>query len=257
MLTWAVLGSGSSGNSYLFYDGTSGILIDQGYSVAELKRRLSRFSTTIDHIEAVFVTHLHPDHAKGVGTLARMHTVPVWVHAKAVDAQPRAVADLHIPAGLLHTAQAFEVIEVGPFSVFCFRTSHDCEGSVGWVVTYEGRQYMVLTDTGVTDEVQRSLAREAEVLFLEANYDREMLKSGPYPPYLKARIASRTGHLSNDDALAFLTQSGFCGSHVYFIHISDTNNSVPLLEAAARASSPVPFTVCAKGACYGVAGSQL
>lgn len=255
MLTVAVLGSGSSGNSYLFSDGSSAILIDQGYSVAELKRRLARFSATVEQVEAVFVTHLHPDHVRGVGTLARMHHVPAWIHTKAMDSQPQAVTNLNIPAGLLHTADRFEVIEIGPFSVFCFETSHDCEGSVGWVVSHGGRQYMVLTDTGVTDEVQRSLAREADVLFLEANYDREMLKSGPYPPYLKARIASREGHLSNDDALAFLAQSGFRGSHVYFIHISDTNNSVPLLEAAARTSSPVPFTVCAKGACYKVVGS--
>ncbi|HOQ95220.1 MAG TPA: MBL fold metallo-hydrolase [Sphaerochaeta sp.] len=255
MRTWAVLGSGSSGNSYLFSDGSSAILIDQGYSVASLKRRLAHFSTTVEAVEAVFVTHLHPDHVRGVGILARMHHVPVWMHTKAVEAQRQVVSNLNIPAGLLHTVDPFEVIEVGPFSVFCFETSHDSAGSVGWVVAHEGRQYMVLTDAGVTDEVQRSLAREAEVLFLEANYDREMLKNGPYPPPLKARIASKGGHLSNDEALTFLAESGFSGSHVYFIHISDTNNSVPLLEAAARISSPVPFTVCAKGACYGVVGS--
>ena len=191
MRTWAVLGSGSSGNSYLFSDGSSAILIDQGYSVASLKRRLAHFSTTVEAVEAVFVTHLHPDHVRGVGTLARMHHVPVWMHTKAVEAQRQVVSNLNIPAGLLHTVDPFEVIEVGPFSVFCFETSHDSAGSVGWVVAHEGRQYMVLTDAGVTDEVQRSLAREAEVLFLEANYDREMLKNGPYPPPLKARIASK------------------------------------------------------------------
>ena len=255
MLTWAVLGSGSSGHSYLFSDGSSAILIDQGYSVAELKRRLAHFCATVEEVEAVFVTHLHPDHVRGVGTLARMHQVPAWMHTKAVEAQPHLITNLNIPDGLLYTVDPFQVIEVGPFSVFCLETSHDSEGSVGWVVAHEGRRYMVLTDAGVTDEVQRSLAREAEVLFLEANYDREMLKNGPYPPPLKARIASRGGHLSNDDALTFLTESGFSGSHVCFIHISDTNNSVPLLEEAARISSPVPFTVCAKGAYHGVVGS--
>ena len=162
---------------------------------------------------------------------------------------------LRIPAGLLNVVNPFEVVEVGPFSVFCFETSHDCAGSVGWVVAYGEERFMVLTDTGVTNEVQRTLARDAQVLFLEANYDREMLRTGPYPPYLKARIASREGHLSNDEAFTFLSESGFQGSHVYFIHISDTNNSVDLLEAAASRLSPVPFTVCAKGQCYGMVGS--
>jgi phosphoribosyl 1,2-cyclic phosphodiesterase len=255
MLTWAVLGSGSSGNSYLFSDGTTSILIDQGYSVAELKRRLAHFQASVDQVQAVFVTHLHPDHARGVGTLARMHRVPVWIHAKTLEAQPHEVAALNIPHPLLQGVEPFQTITVGPFSLFCYETSHDCEGSVGWVIAHGGRTFMVLTDAGVTDEVQRRLASEAEVLFLEANYDAQMLKSGPYPPFLKARIASKAGHLSNDDAFTFLAESGFCGRHVYFIHISDTNNSVALLEAAARRLSPVPFTVCAKGTYHGVVGS--
>lgn len=255
MVSWAVLGSGSSGNSYLFSDGETSLLIDQGFSVVELKRRLARFSTTIDTVAAAFVTHLHPDHARGIGTVARMHRVPIWMHAKAVELQAGLVSDLKIPAGLLNVVNPFDVVEVGPFSVFCFETSHDCAGSVGWVVAHGEERFMVLTDTGVTNEVQRTLARDAQVLFLEANYDREMLRTGPYPPYLKARIASREGHLSNDEAFTFLSESGFQGSHVYFIHISDTNNSVDLLEAAASRLSPVPFTVCAKGQCYGMVGS--
>lgn len=255
MIRWAVLGSGSSGNSYLFSDGSVSILIDQGFSVAELKRRLARFSTTVESVKAVFATHLHPDHSRGIGPLARMHHTPVYVHAQAIASQPTAIDRLNIPSGLLTSVELFEQVEIGPFTLFCFATSHDCTGSVGWIISYGGQQYMLLTDAGMTDEVQLRLAQESEVLFLEANYDQAMLMNGPYPLYLKRRIASSSGHLSNDDAFAFLDQSGFRGSHVYFIHLSDTNNSVDLLEQRAQQSSPVPYTVCAKGQCYGMIGS--
>lgn len=254
MSSWAVLGSGSSGNSYLFTDGTVSVLIDQGFSVAELKRRLARFGTEVGSVEAVFVTHLHPDHARGVGTLARMHGVKAYIHSKAIKNQPALIAKIGVPEGLLEGVEPFEVIEVGPFSLYCFETSHDCDGSVGWIVSWEGEQCMVLTDTGTTTAVHQRLAFESTLLFLEANYDETMLANGPYPPFLQERIRGERGHLSNGEALDFLTQSGFQGHHVYFIHISDTNNRVELLSEAAKAVSPVPYTVCAKGQWYGMVG---
>ncbi len=251
MLHYAVLGSGSSGNSYVFSDGTTSLLIDQGYSVVELRRRLDRFGIDLATVKAVFITHLHPDHAKGVGTLCRKQNVAAYISARSVQEQPDQFAKLCIPEKQVATVEPFEVVSIGPFSLFCFATSHDSAGSVGWFITYEDQSLMVLTDTGLTTDEHMSLAKEAGILFLEANYDRRMLQTGPYPLYLKRRIDGSYGHLSNEQALYFLQESGFAGKHIYFIHLSDVNNDPALLEKAAHQCIQTPFTVCHKNQWYG------
>ncbi|MGH0053849.1 MAG: MBL fold metallo-hydrolase [Sphaerochaetaceae bacterium] len=251
MLQYAVLGSGSSGNSYLFTDGTVSLLVDQGYSVAELNRRLLRFSVPLTTIQAVFLTHLHPDHSRGVGVLSRKQPVSVYAHDKMVSSQSALMEKLGIPDGKVYTVSASELVEVGPFSLFCFETSHDSSGSVGWYVTYRDTHCMVLTDTGITTEQQMILAGEADILFLEANYDEQMLKTGPYPAMLKRRISGDQGHLSNEQALQFLCKSGFKGEHVYFIHLSECNNDPVILEEVVRSRTELPFTVCRKNQWYG------
>ncbi len=251
MLQYAVLGTGSSGNSYVFSDGTTSVLIDQGYSVVELRRRLERFAIDIATVEAVFVTHLHPDHAKGVGTLCRKLPVCAYISTESVRQQGALVAKLCIPEQRMFTVDPFEVVTIGPFSLFSFATSHDSAGSVGWFITYEDQRLMVLTDTGLTTDEHKVLAKSAGILFLEANYDKQMLVNGPYPPYLQRRIDGSYGHLSNEQALVFLQESGFAGKHIYFIHMSDVNNDPALLEKAARQCIQTPFTVCHKNQWYG------
>ncbi len=251
MLRYAVLGSGSSGNSYLFTDGRVSLLIDQGYSVVELGRRMERFSVPLSTIQAVCMTHLHPDHARGIGVLSRRLPIAIYAHERMVEEQPSAMEKLGIPEGRLKTVCTSELFEVGPFSLFCFETSHDSDGSVGWYITYGKTHLMVLTDTGSTSSTQLSLAGDADILFLEANYDEQMLQCGPYPPRLKHRIASERGHLSNNQALQFLSESGFKGEHVYFIHLSACNNDPELLARQVVSKTSIPFTVCRKNHWYG------
>lgn len=251
MLQYAVLGSGSSGNSYVFSDGTVSFLIDQGYSVVELRRRLERFCIGLETVQAVFVTHLHPDHAKGVGILCRRQPAGAYISSRSMLEQPDQFAKLGIPLQQVFPVEPFEVVEIGPFSLFCFATSHDSAGSVGWFITYEDQNLMVLTDTGLTTVEHKQLAKDANILFLEANYDKRMLETGPYPLYLKRRIDGSHGHLSNEQALLFLKDSGFAGNHIYFIHLSDVNNDPALLEKAARRTIQTPFTVCHKNQWYG------
>ncbi|NCC64766.1 MAG: MBL fold metallo-hydrolase [Spirochaetia bacterium] len=257
MLRYAVLGSGSSGNSYVFTDGATSILIDQGFSVAELTRRLSHFSIDISSIQSVFVTHLHPDHARGVGILARKRQVSVYMHEKTVVSEPVLLEKLNIPSHLLHAVGVSQCIEIGPFSLFCFDTSHDSTGSVGWYLLYENQKIMVLTDTGLTTFEHHELAKEADLLFLEANYDEQMLEEGPYPKFLKKRISGSFGHLSNTQALSFLSHSHFSGKHIYFIHLSDINNNPDLLQTVAHKTLLIPFTVCLKGRWYGSTWEEL
>ncbi len=257
MLKWAVLGSGSSGNAYYLSDGETSILLDQGFSVVELNRRLARFDSSVEELDALFVTHLHPDHARGVGVLARRRAIPVHLHTHAIASNKREFTKLNIPTSQVSEVEVGEVIEVGAMRLFCFPTSHDSPGSVGWFIEHPDEKVMLLTDLGEVTEQQRALANEASILFLEANYDDELLEYGPYPYYLKERIRSKYGHLSNEQSFEFIQESGFNGKELYFIHISDTNNDYTLLEEQARDVVSTPFVVCEKNHWYGTIGAGV
>ncbi|AEV31005.1 metal-dependent hydrolase, beta-lactamase superfamily I [Sphaerochaeta pleomorpha str. Grapes] len=257
MVQYAVLGTGSNGNSYVFSDGTTSILVDQGYSVVELGRRLSSFGIEFSSIAGVCVTHLHPDHAKGLGTIARKFGIPIYIHEVAQEKEAEALSRLSIPQHCLRSVKADVPFTIGPFTLGCFLTSHDSGGSVGWNIGLDNKKMMILTDTGCFSSQQCAFATEADVLFLEANYDEKMLNSGPYPFFLKKRVSGEFGHLSNNQAIEFLGSSRFHGQHVYFIHLSDINNNPSLLEDFAGQNLSVPFTVCEKGKCYGGNVEQL
>ncbi len=255
MLKRAVLGSGSSGNAYYMSDGETSILLDQGFSLVELNRRLDRFGSSASELDAVFVTHLHPDHAKGVGILARSRDIPIHLHTKAIARNAREFAFLGIPQKQVVEVEVGEVIRLGAMRIFCFTTSHDSPGSVGWYIDHPEERVMLLTDLGKTTEEQKELAQRASILFLEANYDEKMLEEGPYPRILKHRIRSVEGHLSNDDALTFVQESGFAGNELYFVHLSSTNNDHRLLEGQAKGRVSTPFVVCEKNRWYGTIGA--
>ena len=251
MVRYAVLGSGSNGNSYVFSDGVTSVLIDQGYSGVELQRRLASIDLDLSSVAALCITHLHPDHSKGVGVLARKLRIPIYLHSAMVEKEPVAFAKLGIPVECVSLVEPLKEFSVGPFVLRCFETSHDSGGSVGWHVIYDDMTLMVLTDTGTYTDQHLQLARSSKILFLEANYDEKMLHGGPYPYYLKQRISGLYGHLSNDQAMQFLQESEFNGEHVYFIHLSGTNNKPSLLSDMAHEKVKIPFTVCEKGRCYG------
>lgn len=261
-IRYAVLGSGSSGNSYVFFDGESAILVDCGFSLKELRKRLDDAGVPVEAVKTVFLTHLHPDHASGIGVLTRNLPVPLVVGREAVAGEPVVWAKLRVPETSVHQVSEGEAVEVGLFSVSGFRTTHDSHGSMGWVIDHgRGNRFMVLTDTGAwTGDMARE-AVAADVLFLEANYDEEMLRTGPYPVRLQKRINGTWGHLSNAQAFDFLRESGYVGSsdvldgagrRVYFIHLSAVNNSPVLLEEQAGALmwNKTRFTVCERGKMY-------
>lgn len=266
MVKYSVLGSGSSGNSYIFESPCGAILIDNGFSRAELRRRVAAEGFDFSRIQAVFVTHLHPDHAKGVGTLARMDGIPVYCstvsHEQYKDSE-------YPKLGIPESAQFFitdeDTVSAGGFQVKCFYTSHDSSGSVGYLIGGGGSVFTLITDTGCFNSRMVECAKMSDVLFLESNYDPKMLKEGPYPAFLKKRILGDRGHLSNQQAEEFLNQCGFFAamteenkcelcynqaksriSRIFLVHLSDTNNDVDLLEKRFSWMGSL-LTVCPKG----------
>lgn len=230
----AVLSSGSCGNCYVFYDGDTAILIDQGFSLIELRRRLTRVKVPVSALQAVFLTHFHPDHSKGLGVISRKMGLPLFINEEAIAGETQVFTKLNLPPQCVRPISTGEITSVGNFNITAFKTSHDSKGSVGYFIENGDTCITLITDTGIVDETMMDFAKASDYLFLEANYDQQMLLRGPYPKFLKSRVDGNWGHLSNDQAIAFIKDSGFHGKGVYFIHLSTTNNKVELVDEIAE-----------------------
>jgi phosphoribosyl 1,2-cyclic phosphodiesterase len=224
-MQFSVLGSGSKGNATYIGAGTTAILIDGGFSGIEIQRRLAAIGVDFAAIDAILVTHEHNDHIRGVPVLSRRGNIPVYANPATYGSAGGNLNKLHryneFETG---TAFYFQDLAIHPFSV-----SHDTSDPVGFVIT-DGRHSLgYCTDTGrVTRLMQHRLAG-CDVLVLESNHDPQLLKHGPYPPYLKQRVQSNKGHLANHEAAAFLKDLLHDAlTHVVLAHISETNNQPQL-----------------------------
>jgi phosphoribosyl 1,2-cyclic phosphodiesterase len=227
-----VLASGSSGNSALIESGGRAVLLDAGISARETLRRVARAGAADAHIEAILLTHEHSDHVRGVRVLARRLGIPVMATPGTLRAAGAHLADVPRQTPI----DRRESFTVAGIRVTAFATEHDATEPVGYAFeSRRGHRVVVATDTGiVTDEVAAALAG-AHVIGLEANHDALMLDMGPYPPFLKRRIASDRGHLSNEAAASALASASWSGlAHVFALHISEQNNTP---DAAVRALS--------------------
>ncbi len=244
----AVLGSGSCGNSFVFYDGKSSILVDQGFSLAELKRRLERVNVPLESVKAVFLTHLHPDHHKGLGVISRKLGTPIFINKKSIDGEDRVFAKLNLPNECVNPFNTGENININNFVIKAFATSHDSKGSVGYYIENSDEKITLISDTGIVSDEMLSFAKKSDYLFLESNYDDFLLENGPYPLRLKNRVRGNWGHLSNNQAFCFIRDSEFNGKGVYFIHLSSTNNKVSIVnEMADEYLDGIDYITCPRG----------
>lgn len=217
-LVFSTLFSGSSGNSVYLKYGDDEILIDCGKSCKAICDRLKALGTSIDNIKAIFITHEHSDHLSAIRVLLKKRYIPVYIHKDCCY-------ELYdVMESLLPFSGNIEVT-VGELVVTGFYTPHDSMQSLGYVIKCGSTYLGVATDMGiVAKNVVRALAGCRAVL-IEANYDPEMLKTGPYPPQLKRRVASDRGHLSNDDSALLAAVLANSGTKVVALgHLSLENN---------------------------------
>lgn len=236
MLRLCSLGSGSGGNGLVVEasDGLarSRVLIDNGFNLRQLSRRLERAGLAIDSLDAVFVTHEHSDHAAGVERLSRRHGVPVYCSAgtaAACDFDARSVAWVHVEAAV--------AIEIGALRVEPFAVPHDASEPLQYTFSDGARRAALLTDAGeCSDEILAALSG-LHALILECNHDVALLRDGAYPPFLKARITGSLGHLSNDQAADILARSEHSRLEwVAAAHLSAVNNRPGLARIALAAA---------------------
>jgi len=253
MIRYAVLGSGSSGNSFLFSTDNESLLIDAGFSLASIKRRAKEANLKLDNLKGVCLTHLHPDHCRGAGVIARKMGVPIYLNHPIIEQNLYEFTALNIPKHLISSFTVAQNFNVGLFNIKPFAISHDFPHSVGFSIEIKNRVFTILTDTGYIEETVYDYLEASDVLFIEANYDEKMLKEGPYPPFLKRRIAGKEGHLSNCDAIKAINKCNIEKiSRLYFCHLSKTNNNSKLLEETCLRDlkAEVTTTVCEHGSTY-------
>ncbi len=219
------LSSGSNGNCY--YLGTSqyGILIDAGIGIRTIKKYLREYGVAMDTIVAVLITHDHGDHIKSVGGLACKLSIPVYATETVLNGIERSPYVKESINGSKHIVEKDKTFEIKDFGITAFDIPHDTIENVGYKIDVGNKSIVIATDIGrITDKIIE-YASLANHLVIEANYDEDMLLNGNYPYYLKKRIASGMGHLSNR-----LTGELLCSIYhndldeVWLCHLSQDNN---------------------------------
>lgn len=230
-MQFSILGSGSKGNSVYIEAKNTAILIDAGFSGKQLSTRLSAIDRDISQVSGIFLTHEHNDHIVGAGIVSRRFRVPVFANDGTFSGADKKL-------GKLHKRSIFATGETTGFQdleVRSFRTLHDTNDPVGFVISDGEHSVGYCTDTGKVTHLMAARLRGCDALILEFNHDPEMLKNGPYPLALQQRVRSNHGHLANVDAAAFLGQLlDEQLRYVVLAHLSETNNLPEIAHKAAQ-----------------------
>lgn len=226
MLKFAVLASGSSGNSYVFYDGVQSIMVDMGITLKLAEERLEEAGIPAESVHSIFITHLHPDHAgSSLAAFAQKYNAKIFINKFAAKREHKSFVRLSLSPSQVCFFTLGETKVIGGFRIYSLEAFHDSVGTVSYYITSDENKICLITDTGYFSPQMVEYANMSNLLFLESNYDDDMIDDGPYPQWLKARIRSELGHLSNDQALRFLLKLDKSDTRdVYLIHISESNN---------------------------------
>ncbi|WP_110928393.1 MBL fold metallo-hydrolase [Bacillus massiliglaciei] len=218
-----IIASGSKGNVIAIRSGENTILADAGIPKTQIEKRLLEVGIRPDSIDAIFITHAHSDHVKGL-PIANKYKIPVyasegeWKSIKGVDPELKRVIKGNL--------QAFN------FDITVFKTYHDAHEPIGFaIVDNVGDKVSVCLDTGKVDEEMIQAMKYSNFFIIESNHEPAMVEYSQYPNSVKARVLSDIGHLSNKqtaEALAKLIKG--IGEKIYLTHLSSSNNFADLAK---------------------------
>lgn len=263
MLKVCALYSGSSGNSIYVSDGTN-LLVDIGVNGKEIEIAMQAIGESIQDINGILLTHEHIDHMRGLGVIMRRYKIPLYINKTTWD-RMQFLGIGPVPENLVHIIDSDGTFGIGDLSVKSFRTPHDAVESVGFRITSNRGSVSVFTDIGVMTPEILDCVTGSDAVFIESNYDYDMLWGGSYPWYLKKRINGSNGHLSNSDcaqSVGYLLEKGttrFILSHLsrennlpelaiattteYLSRIGACEGKDFILQAARRREPSIPWTI--------------
>ena len=237
--------SGSCGNCYflgLFEPESrrceAGVLIDAGVSPRRLKKELQADGLCFDDFSAVLITHDHLDHIRSLGSFCKHIGKPVWATEELLRALSRhSMTRYQITDYRMEMRQGvWNDVVPGRIKACCFTVPHDATQTVGYAILMDDYKFVIMTDIGSMTREALSWAGQADTVVIESNYDPEMLRLGPYPPELQARIRGGRGHLSNQECAMAIQSFNHKGlEHIFLCHLSEHNNTP---ELAYRESLP-------------------
>lgn len=258
MSVWvASLNSGSNGNCYYIGNEHDAVLIDAGISCKETEARMARLGLSMRKVKAIFISHEHSDHIRGLAVLSKKYNLPVYITPPTLYK-----SGLPIDGQLLRTFKAGICVNIGSLSVTPFSKMHDAAEPHSFTIACGDLKIGVFTDLGVVCENLITHFQQCHAAFLEANYDEDMLEQGRYPYHLKRRIRGGKGHLSNKQALAlFESYRAEHLSHLFLSHLSKDNNcpdlALNLFKSKAGNTEVVVASRYVETALYHITAAQV
>lgn len=220
------LNTGSNGNCFYIGNNDEAILVDAGLTCKETEIRMQRLALSMHKVKAIFISHEHNDHIRGLPVLAKKYQIPVYITTPTLIRGKQILQE-----NLINSFTAYSPIQLGNLSITAFPKKHDAAEPHSFTVSCNGITVGVFTDIGGHCDHVIANFKKCNAIFLEANYDEEMLEKGRYPYYLKNRIRGGNGHLSNQQALdLFVSHKPAFMSHVFLSHLSKDNNCPDLVS---------------------------
>ena len=223
-----VLASGSKGNCSLIETASTRFLIDIGITYQRLKRELEKMNLNLDDIDAILLTHAHNDHTSGLKVLLKHTTFKIYTNKDIIK-------ELTLDIDKERIELYDSIMHLNNTELTIFKTSHDAKGSVGFLITDDESSLVYITDTGYLNRKYFPLLTNKNIYYIESNHDEKMLMDGPYPYYLKQRIISDEGHLSNETTAKYLKKLvGAATKYIILAHLSEHNNKEEIAYNTSR-----------------------
>lgn len=220
----ASLISGSKANTFYLETNEHALLIDAGLSFPKLETTFAELKIDINKIRGILVTHEHEDHIKHLKRVASVLKLPVYITAESYKKAGLSLQDHHI-------IKAGDDLVFGDIHINAFRVLHDSEMCLGFLASNNNKKLFFASDIGSFDDKILEKAYNVDFIGIEANYEPSMLTRCTYPQYLKDRISSGAGHLSNSEAAIFVKETvGKNTKNTMFLHISENSNCTSYIE---------------------------